>query len=161
MTEAEEPRNTHPMTLLGRASGACVLMLVGCLCACAPANIPPPPPQAAQPQPTYTETGLASWYGRDHDGQITANGERFHATALTAAHRDLPFGTVVRVTNLDSGRTVKVRINDRGPHVKGRIIDLSAAASKALGVADDGVLSVRLEVFAADQASSLKSSLNQ
>lgn len=86
--------------------------------------------------------GAASWYGRSHRGKFTADGERFDPQALTAAHRGLPFGTVLRVTNLENGRTVRVRVNDRGPYADGRIIDLCAAA---------GAAPVRLEAFAADQ----------
>jgi rare lipoprotein A len=102
-------------------------------------------------RPSFSEVGLASWYGKQHQGKLTANGERFDMHAMTAAHRTLPFGTVVRVTNIATGRTVKVRINDRGPFVKGRIIDLSAAAATALGIKDSGIVTVRLESFAADQ----------
>ncbi len=77
-------------------------------------------------------------------------GERFDMTDFTAAHRTLPFGTVVRVTNLHNGKFVKARINDRGPHVKGRVIDLSMAAARALGIRD-GLGRVRLEAFRSDQ----------
>ena len=122
-------------------------MLLG-LAACAvPAAAPPAPPQ----QPVFSEQGVASWYGKDHQGKLTADGERFDSHALTGAHRSLPFNTVLRVTNLDNGRMVKVRINDRGPYVQGRIIDLSAAAATVLDMHEDGVASVRLEAFAADQ----------
>lgn len=78
--------------------------------------------------------GLASWYGADFAGKETANGERFNPEALTAAHRTLPFGSCVRVTLQSSGREVDVRINDRGPFIKGRIIDLSARAARELGL---------------------------
>lgn len=81
------------------------------------------------------ETGIASWYGRRFHGRKTASGEAFDMYALTAAHPKLPFGSWVRVRNLVNGRSVDVRINDRGPHVKRRIIDLSRAAARALGVA--------------------------
>lgn len=80
------------------------------------------------------ETGVASWYGKQFHGRKTANGERFDMEALTAAHPNLPFGSWVRVRNLLNGRSVDVRINDRGPHIKRRIIDLSRAAARALGV---------------------------
>jgi rare lipoprotein A len=121
------------------------LYLAGC------AAVPPPAP--AVEQPSFTETGTASWYGRDHQGQRTALGERFDMNKLTAAHRSLPLDTTVRVTNLANQKTVKVRINDRGPFVKSRIIDLSARAARELGMIDDGAAEVRLEVFASDQAS--------
>ena len=78
--------------------------------------------------------GLASWYGPGLSGRRTASGERFNAGALTAAHRSLPFGSEVRVTSRRTGRSIVVRINDRGPYVAGRVIDLSPAASHALGM---------------------------
>ncbi len=82
---------------------------------------------------------------------MTANGETYDMEALTAAHRSLTFDTVVRVTNLDNGRVVKVRINDRGPHAAGRIIDLSARAARELGISDGGTAHVKIERFASDQ----------
>jgi rare lipoprotein A len=97
------------------------------------------------PRPA-TETGRASWYGEAHHGRPTANGERFDMNALTAAHRTLPFGTRLRVVNLDNDREVVVRINDRGPVAPGRIIDLSYAAARALGAVGAGIISVRLIV---------------
>jgi len=118
----------------------------------------PPVPQAAIPtpsreasRPSFSQEGLASWYGSAHQGKRTADGERFDRHALTGAHRSLPFNTKVRVTHLESGKTVTVRINDRGPFSKGRIIDLSAAAAAALGMAKNGIDKVRLDVFAVDQ----------
>jgi rare lipoprotein A len=102
------------------------------------ATVPPPRPA--------TETGRASWYGEAHHGLATASGERFDMNALTAAHRTLPFGTRLRVVNLDNDREVEVRINDRGPVAPGRIIDLSYAAARALGAVGTGVVSVRLIV---------------
>ena len=92
---------------------------------------------------------MASYYGDAHQGRRTANGERFDMHALTAAHRTLPFGTRVKVTNLDNGRSVVVRINDRGPYVKGRVIDLSKAAARELRFLDRGTTRVRLEVVSA------------
>jgi rare lipoprotein A len=95
------------------------------------------------------EAGMASYYADAHQGRRTANGERFDMHALTAAHRTLPFGTRVKVTNLDNGRSVVVRINDRGPYVKGRVIDLSKAAARELRFLDRGTTRVRLEVISA------------
>ncbi len=92
-------------------------------------------------------SGKASWYGPGFHGRYTANGEIFNQNALTAAHRSLPFGTKVRVTNVNNGRSVVVRINDRGPFAKGRVIDLSAAAAHNLGMIHHGVVPVRLEVL--------------
>ncbi len=88
--------------------------------------------------------GQASYYGDDFAGRLTASGQRFDPGALTAAHRTLPFGTCVRVVAVRTGREVKVRITDRGPHKAGRVIDLSRAAAAALGIIDEGVAPVRL-----------------
>jgi rare lipoprotein A len=92
-------------------------------------------------------TGLASWYGQPHHGRRTASGQPFDMHQLVAAHRTLPFGAHVRVVNLHNGRSVVVRIVDRGPHVPGRVIDVSYAAAEALGMMDRGVARVRLEVL--------------
>jgi rare lipoprotein A len=91
--------------------------------------------------------GMASWYGYDWAGRKTANGERFNPEAMTAAHRTLPMGTRVRVTNTHNGRSVVVRINDRGPYIGGRVIDLSVGAAKILGMVSSGVAAVRIEVL--------------
>lgn len=100
--------------------------------------------------------GMASWYGPGFHGNRSASGERYNQNALTAAHRSLPFGTKVRVTNTRNGRSVVVRINDRGPHVRGRIIDLSAAAARIVGVMQSGVAPVRVEVLGNQRAVSAK-----
>jgi rare lipoprotein A len=105
----------------------------------------------ARERPTFTQTGLASWYGAAHHGKRTAQGERFDMNGLTAAHRTLPLDTTVRVTNIENQRTVKVRINDRGPYVRGRIIDLSARAARDLAIGEDGIARVRIAVFPSDQ----------
>lgn len=88
------------------------------------------------------QSGVASWYGPGFQGRRTANGERFNTHALTAAHRSLPFGTRVRVTNKLNGRTVVVRINDRGPYAGGRVIDLSNASAQAIGVSGTAKVSI-------------------
>lgn len=93
------------------------------------------------------QEGLASWYGREEQGQLTASGERFNMYELTAAHRTLPMNTRVRVTNLKNGRQVVVRINDRGPYSRKRIIDVSRAAAIRLGMIDAGVVPARIEVL--------------
>lgn len=93
------------------------------------------------------ETGVASWYGPEFHGKFTSNKEIFDMYDMTAAHRTLPFGTYVMVTNLDNGRTATVRINDRGPFVDNRIIDLSYAAAKVLGMIGPGTIPVRLEIL--------------
>ncbi len=99
---------------------------------------------SADDAPVEFEHGLASWYGRRFQGRRTASGERFDLHALTAAHRFLPFDTVVRVVNTQNGHEVAVRINDRGPHLPGRIIDLSQAAAEALDMHGDGLQEVVL-----------------
>ena len=93
------------------------------------------------------DRGVASWYGKDFHGRLAANGEVFDMTALTAAHRKLPLGSLVRVVNLVNGRHVDVRINDRGPYVGGRILDVSHAAAVELGMVESGVSIVHLEVI--------------
>lgn len=93
----------------------------------------------------YRAEGTASYYGKAHHGKRTASGERFNQNALTAAHRTLAFGTRVKVTNLDNGRSVIVRINDRGPFGRGRIIDVSKAAAEQLNMLRSGTARVRLE----------------
>lgn len=96
------------------------------------------------------ETGIASWYGRAHHGRATASGEPFDMHAMTAAHRSLPFGSHVRVRHLGNGREVVVRINDRGPFRRGRIIDLSRAAARALRI--DGLAKVEVQPLAPHEA---------
>ena len=93
----------------------------------------------------YDQQGTASYYGARHHGKRTASGERFDQHALTAAHRQLPFGTRVLVTNLDNQRTVMVRITDRGPHTRGRLIDVSRAAAEQLGMIGSGTAKVRVQ----------------
>ena len=92
----------------------------------------------------YNEVGLASWYGGYHQGRKTANGETFDVGLLTAAHKTLPLPSIVEVTNLENGRSMRLRVNDRGPFVQGRIIDLSQAAAEELGVIRSGVARVRV-----------------
>jgi rare lipoprotein A len=92
------------------------------------------------------QVGTASWYGPRFQGKKTANGETFNMHSMTAAHRTLPLGTRVRVTNLRTGKQVKVRINDRGPYAKGRKIDLSRAAARKLGIVKKGVAKVKIAI---------------
>ena len=106
----------------------------------------PQPRQPAKKKVLAREKGIASWYGGKFHGRKTASGERYDMNKLTAAHRTLPFGTQVRVTNLDTGRNVVVRINDRFPAYKGRIIDVSRGTAKAIGLIGPGTGKVRLEV---------------
>jgi rare lipoprotein A len=107
-----------------------------CMIAAVADAAPLPPPQE----------GLASVYGKQFNGKSTAGGEHYDSRALTAAHRTLPLGTEIRVTNLENGRSVRVRINDRGPNVRGRIVDLSSSAAAALGFST-GVARVRVEIL--------------
>jgi rare lipoprotein A len=93
----------------------------------------------------YEATGIASWYGDDYDGRATANGETYDAGALTAAHPTLQLPCLVRVTNLENGRSLVLRVNDRGPFVKNRLIDLSQAAAHELGFEDQGLARVRVQ----------------
>lgn len=93
------------------------------------------------------DRGIASWYGEQFHGKLAANGEIFDMAALTAAHRTLPLGSMIRVVNLQNGKHVRVRINDRGPYVNGRILDLSYAAAAQLGMVDGGLSVIQLEVI--------------
>ncbi|WP_260523633.1 septal ring lytic transglycosylase RlpA family protein [Pseudomonas sp. DNDY-54] len=123
------------------------LLAVVALAGCTTPTPKTPSPQAPPAAPT-TEligSGKASYYGSQHHNKLTASGERFDQGALTAAHRTLPFGTHVRVINTRNGKSVVVRINDRGPFVRGRIIDLSKAAFQSIASTRSGIIRVRLE----------------
>ena len=104
----------------------------------------------ARDHPAYVEYGEASWYGPGFEGKQTASGETFDQNRLTAAHLSLPLGTKVKVTNLENGRSVKVEVNDRGPYVRGRAIDLSKAAARKLDMVDEGTAPVRIEASRPD-----------
>ena len=107
------------------------------------------PPIEAEPEPEATRSlgrGVASYYGKKFHGRKTASGERFNMQAMTAAHKTLPFGTKVRVTNPSNGRSVIVRINDRGPYAHGRTIDLSRAAAQEIGIISRGHGTVELDI---------------
>jgi len=106
-----------------------------------------PPPSPIQPTVGSQQIGIASWYGSDFHGKPTASGEIYNMYDLTAAHKTLPLGTQVMVTNLENNRSVKVTVNDRGPFVKNRIIDLSYAAAKAIGMVGPGTAKVMIEVL--------------
>jgi rare lipoprotein A len=99
---------------------------------------------------TYDETGIASWYGEDFHGRYTANGEVFDLNALTAAHPTLPMPSIVQVTNLENGRTIDLRVNDRGPYLRGRIIDVSRRAAQLLGFEAPGTAKVRVRILPAE-----------
>jgi rare lipoprotein A len=121
----------------------CALLAVSLAVGCATA--PPPRSEIRAVHPGGFD-GNASWYGREAQGGPTASGERFDMYALTAAHRTLPMGTRVRCENRRNGRSVVVRINDRGPYGRGRVIDLSFAAARALDMIQSGVAPVHCEV---------------
>jgi len=134
---------------------ALLVLLTGAAASCA--SRPPAKPPVSRPIPPdeavkgWSEEGLASWYGGNDgfEGKPTASGEIYGSSKLTAAHRDLPLGTVVDVSDLDTGKSVRVRINDRGPFVHGRIIDLSRAAAQQVDMIGPGVARVRIVVVAA------------
>ena len=115
------------------AALAMMMALAGC--ATPRGRVAAPPPE---PMPDAVQAGPASWYGEPHHGRRTASGETYDMYQLTAAHPTLPFGTRVLVTNLKNDRSVEVRINDRGPHVAGRIIDVSYAAAQKLDAISGG-----------------------
>ncbi len=122
------------------------IVLVSIVLAGACTALKPPANSPTSMERHQAETGKASWYGKALHGQRTASGERFDMHALTAAHRSLTFGTVVRVTDLRSRRSVNVSINDRGPLRRGRIIDLSYEAAKKLGIIERGTARVEITV---------------
>ncbi len=102
-------------------------------------------------QKEYYQTGMASWYGREFHGRVTASGEKFNMDGLTAAHKQLPFGTMLEVTNFDNGRTARVRVNDRGPYRGKRIMDLSYGAAKKLGMISPGKAMVGIRIISKDR----------
>jgi len=140
--------------VLALGLSACAPMRRAGVATSATASFAPPPTAPKQlplaEVPIFTQTGPASWY-RPKLQRRTASGEAFDAKALTAAHRSLPFGTVIRVTCLKTGRMVVVRVNDRGPFTHGRVLDLSAVAAEELGMKQDGEAVVLIEEFASDQ----------
>jgi rare lipoprotein A len=109
---------------------------------------------------SYVETGIASWYGPGFHARTTANGERFDENALTAAHRTLPLPSAVRVTNLENGRAVVLRVNDRGPFARGRIIDVSRRGAQLLGFASKGTAKVRIEILSEESQKLKLAALN-
>lgn len=129
------------------ASLVTVVLLGLHLGACATNRFEPPKPDADM-------RGIASWYGKDFHGKPTANGEIYDMHGLTAAHRELPLGTVVDVENLDNGRRVRVRINDRGPFIAGRILDLSFGAAKQLAMTDAGLARVEIRIVSVGEGRS-------
>jgi rare lipoprotein A len=134
-----------------RKHGLSASLLVFCLlAACAPATQSVVGVSTASAQSLETSEGRASWYGAEFAGRRTANGEIYDPSQLTAAHKTLPFGTFVRVTNPSSGASVVVRINDRGPFKPGRVIDVSRAAAEQIGMIRSGTMVVRLELISGE-----------
>lgn len=140
------PYLVMPMPSVAPAGLAVCALLM--LSACARAVIVAPPGPPAPPRVDAEEVGPASWYGVPYHGRQTASGEVYDMNELTAAHRTLPLGTRLIVTNLDNGQVVEVRVNDRGPFVGERILDLSYGAAQVLGAVGPGVIPVRLRVIA-------------
>ena len=124
-----------------------LVSLFGIGCAASPRFVIHREPEASPPTSSYLRDGVASYYAEEFHGRKTSNGETYDMNQLTAAHQTLPFGTIVNVTNKKSGRSVTVRINDRGPFLKDRIIDLSRAAAEKIGMIGPGTAEVHLEVL--------------
>ncbi len=143
----ESGLNTDPS--IGPSTGLIVALIVGLLTsACVGSR------RATTGRRGFEQSGIASWYGPGFHGKTTANGEAYDMEAMTAAHKQLPFGSIVEVRNRDNGRKTRVRINDRGPFVRGRIIDLSKAAARDLGMLGPGTARVRIRVVGrSDRAS--------
>ena len=143
-------RGARPSLYKGRQLPTLCSLLIACLLLAAGCGgkkrvkLPPPIPATLG----WTQQGIASWYGRPYHGRTTSNGERYDMNKISAAHKSLPFDTWVRVKNLKNKKTVDVRINDRGPFVKGRIIDLSRQAAKKIDMIGPGTARVRIEVVA-------------
>ena len=145
-------KNSTTLSLL--AIAVCLIIVFGCT-----TSEPPPQQPASYPKPykvfgkwyqplpdakDFRQRGIASWYGKDFHGKKTSNGEIYNMYAMTAAHKTLPLGTYVRVHNLENNREIDVRVNDRGPFVRGRIIDLSYTAAKKLGLMGPGTAKVEI-----------------
>jgi len=111
----------------------------------------------AEKRENFYQTGMASWYGREFHGKITASGEKFNMNTMTAAHKTLPFGTILEVKNLKNGKSVRVRVNDRGPYHGKRILDLSYAAAKNIGIISSGESNVGINVLKRSQPAAKKS----
>ncbi len=140
-----------PRTLSGFGLRTAFVLLAAVGTGCASA---PPADRASDftPEPGDVVRGISSWYGPEFNGRATASGETFDMDGRTAAHRTLPFGTVLRVTNLDNGRSVKVTVNDRGPFIEGRILDLSRGAAKEIRMVKSGIAEVEIRVLSVPPA---------
>ncbi len=134
-SDAARRRRRRPYTPASATAALVCLLIAGCA-----TNRYQPP------KPSDTVRGMASWYGKDFHGKRTANGEIYDMYGISAAHKELPLGTVVDVTHLDNGRKVRVRINDRGPFIRGRILDLSYGAAQKLNMVGEGVAPVEIRI---------------
>lgn len=135
------PHRSRPFGhLTGWLCALALLALAGC------SSTPKSGSGVASVPSGHSESGMASFYGNEFQSRKTANGDRFDQAQLTAAHRTLPFGTRLKVTNTQNGKSVHVRVNDRGPFVKGRVIDLSSSAFKTIANLNAGVVPVRIQV---------------
>ena len=146
------------LTTLGAAHGPNTMEKTEAQTQSSPAKSAPASPKRTTAKAAPYEVGPASWYGKYFHGKPTASGEAYNMYEMTAAHPDLPLGTRVKVTNLHNAKTVIVRVNDRGPVVPGRIIDLSFGAAQVLGFNEKGVQRVRLDIVPSD-ASTIRASL--
>jgi len=126
---------------------ACTVLAVAFACAHPETRREPPPTVEREASPhARLQSGIASFYGGEFEGRRTASGAIYRGRRMTCAHRTLPFGTVLRVTDVETRRSVVVEVNDRGPYAKGRIVDLSMAAARKLGIIDRGLARVTVEV---------------
>ncbi len=134
------------------APGTVVLLLFlqGCSLVSSPVYVYRGVPASVSVVSGFVQRGTASWYGVPFHGRQTASGEIYDMNGMTCAHRTLPFGTLLLVTNLDNGKTTTVRVTDRGPYVSGRIVDLSRGAASSLGMLDTGTAQVELKVVSND-----------
>ena len=129
---------------------ALVLLVCSCGIVSSPVYVTVPGRAAELIVSGFSQRGIASFYAEAFHGRTTANGETFDMNAMTCAHLTLPFGTVLKVTNLDNDRTTTVRINDRGPYIEGRIIDLSKGAARSLNMIESGTANVLIEVIGSE-----------
>lgn len=137
-----KPTKQQSKIMIHNIRALCVLACLCTLAGCATSS-----PNTGRSWLGFTESGTASFYADKHVNQITASGERYQHSFKTAAHKKLPFGSRVKVTNLKNGKSVIVKINDRGPFVKGRIIDLSKSAFQSIGNTASGLIKVKIEVI--------------
>jgi rare lipoprotein A len=142
MRKASKQKRSTTAGALMSVCMAATLLVAGCKTENSSRRQTPAPAQ--EPAPSFQQSGEASWYGPGFHGRRTASGETFNQNDLTAAHRTLPLGSKAEVTDVETGKSVQVTINDRGPYVKNRVIDLSKAAAKKLGITKDGTSTVRI-----------------